>query len=154
VCSTYTLQYRDHQINYKAVTQRIHTNVIKRDIDCSCVQYIYTTVHITSYESQGGDTEVRYKRNRKRYTLLVRSTYTHRHIEHHMNHKAGSQRLRTNVIERDIDCSCLQYIYTTVYRTSDESQGGDTVVTYIRNRKRYKRLVCAVHIHLSTQNIR
>ena len=41
-----------------------------------------------------------------------------------MNHKAGIQRLRTNVIERDIDYSCVQYIYTTVYRTSDESYSG------------------------------
>ena len=70
-----------------------------------------------------------------------------------MNHKAGAQRLHTNVIERDIVCSCVQYIYTTVYRTSDESQGEDTVFTYKRNRKRYMLLVCAVHIHYSIQNI-
>ena len=71
-----------------------------------------------------------------------------------MNYKAGTQRLRTNVIERDIDYSCVQYIYTTVYRTSDESQGGDTEVTYKRNLKRYRLLVCAVHKHYSIQNIR
>ena len=71
-----------------------------------------------------------------------------------MNHKVGVQRLRTNVIERDIDYSCVQYIYTTVYRTSDESQGGDTEVTYKRNRKRYRLLVYEVHIYYSIQNIR
>ena len=67
---------------------------------------------------------------------------------------AGTQRLRTNVIERDIDYSCMQYIYTTVYRKSEESQGGDTEDTYKRNRKRYRYLVCAVHIHYRIQNIR
>jgi hypothetical protein len=71
-----------------------------------------------------------------------------------MNHKTGTQKLHTNVIEKDIDYSCVQYIYTTVYRTSDESQGGDTEVTYKRNRKRYRLLVCAVHIHYSIQNIK
>jgi hypothetical protein len=51
-----------------------------------------------------------------------------------MNHKVVTQRLRTNVRERDIDYSCVQYIYTTVNRTSDVSQGGDTdtEVTYKR----------------------
>jgi hypothetical protein len=63
-----------------------------------------------------------------------------------MNHKAGTQRLRTNVKERDIDYSCVQYIYTKVYRTSDESKGGDTEVTYIRNRKRSTTRVCSPHI--------
>ena len=53
-----------------------------------------------------------------------------------MNHKAGKQRLHVNVIERDIDYSCVQYIYTTVYKTSEESQGGDTKVTYKRDRNR------------------
>ena len=43
--------------------------------------------------------------------------------------------LRTHVIEREIDYSCVQYIYTTVYRTSDESQGGVTEVTYKYNRE-------------------
>jgi hypothetical protein len=68
-----------------------------------------------------------------------------------MNHKAGTQtqRLRANIIERDIDYSCVQYIYTTVYRASHKSQGGDTDVTNKRNRKRYRFLVCAVHFHNS-----
>ena len=53
-----------------------------------------------------------------------------------MNHKAGTLRLRTNVIERDIDYSCVQYKYTIGSKPSDESQDGDTVVTYKLNRKR------------------
>ena len=77
-------------MNHKAGTQRIRTNVIERDIDCSCVQYIYT--YRTSDESQGGDTEVTYKRNRNKYRLLTCTA-------HQMNHKAGTQRLRTNDIE-------------------------------------------------------
>ena len=81
-------------------------------------------------------------------------TYTLQYTENHMNHKAGTLRLRTIIIERDIDYSCVQYIYTTVNRTSDESQGGDTKVTYKQNRKRYRLLVCAVQIHHRIQKIR
>jgi hypothetical protein len=67
---------------------------------------------VTSYESQDGD------------TLL--------HTEHYINHKVGKKRLRTNAKEIDRNYSCVHYIYTAVYRTSDESQGGDTEVTYKR----------------------
>jgi hypothetical protein len=71
-----------------------------------------------------------------------------------MNHKAGTQRLLMNEVERYIDYSCAHYIYTTVYKTSDDLKGGDTEVTYKHNRKRYRLLVCAVHIHYSIQNIK
>ena len=47
-----------------------------------------------------------------------------------MNHKAGTLGLRTNVIIKDIDYECVPYIYTAVYRKSDESRGGDTEVMY------------------------
>jgi SOS response regulatory protein OraA/RecX len=98
VCSTYTPQYIEHQINHRAGTQRLRTNEIERDIDAR-----------------------------------VCRTYTLQYIEHQMNHKAGTQRLRRYVIERGIDYSCVQYTYTTVYRTSDDSQGEETEVTYQRN---------------------
>ena len=50
--------------------------------------------------------------------------------EHQMNHKAGTLRLRTNVTIKDIDYECVPYIYTAVYRQSDESRGEDTRVTH------------------------
>jgi len=86
-------------------------------------------------------------------TTRVCSTYTLQYTEHHLNHKAGTQRLRTNEIERDIDYSCVQYIYTAAYRTSDESQGGDTEVTYKRNRKRYRLLVCVSYNYTTVYRI-
>ena len=72
----YTTVYRTSDES-QGGTQRLHTNVIERGICYSCVQYIYTNVYRTSDESQGGDTEVTYKRNRKRYMILVCAVHIH-----------------------------------------------------------------------------